>query len=106
MTNGILILVAGTLATLITRFLPFAMFHGKRGEHPFITYLGMVLPYASIGLLVVYALKDVSFIQSPYGLPEAIALFVLYIIHKWLQNPLISIAGGTVVYMFLVQTVF
>lgn len=71
-----------------------------------ITYLGDMLPAAVMGLLVVYSLKDVSLTQSPNGIPEAIALIILGIIHYWRRNLLLSIAVGTIVYMFLVQQLF
>ena len=71
----------------------------------FIRHLGNVLPYAVIGLLVVYCLKDVPG-SGTYGLPEAIAILFIVFLHKWKKNTLLSIGGGTVLYMLLVQMVF
>ncbi len=71
----------------------------------FIRHLGNVLPYAVIGLLVVYCLKDVPG-SGIYGLPEAIAILFIVFLHKWKKNTLLSIGGGTVLYMLLVQMVF
>lgn len=71
----------------------------------FIRHLGNVLPYAVIGLLVVYCLKDVPG-SGTYGLPEAIAILFIAFLHKWKKNTLLSIGGGTVLYMLLVQMVF
>ncbi len=93
------------LGTMVTRFLPFLIFPEGKTPPPFITYLGTVLPYAVIGLLVVYCLKDAVF-SSFHGLPEAIAVLFIVGIHKWKKNTLFSIGAGTVLYMVLVQTCF
>ena len=71
-----------------------------------IEYLGTVLPCAIMGMLVVYCLKDISFLRSPYGLPELIACCVVAALHVWKRNSLLSIGGGTVCYMLLIQLVF
>ncbi|MGD9566966.1 MAG: branched-chain amino acid transporter permease [Sedimentibacter sp.] len=101
----IIIIVVTAVATIITRFLPFALFTNKK-ESPYIDYLGKVLPYAAIGLLVVYCLKGISIAGAPYGAPEAIAIVVIAILHFWKENTLLSIGIGTAVYMILVQVVF
>jgi len=95
-----------TLGTMITRFLPFLIFKGNKSNNSYINYLGTVLPYAAIGLLVVYCLKDVNFQGPTYGLPEAIAILGIIFLHYWKENILLSIGGGTVLYMVLVQAVF
>lgn len=98
----IFVVVAGTI---ITRFLPFLIFPEGRTPPPYIKYLGTVLPYAVIGLLVVYCLKDAVF--SPlHGLPELITVGFIFILHRWKKNTLLSIGTGTVLYMVLVQTCF
>lgn len=102
----LIIIAAISLGTIITRFIPFLLFpEGK--EHPkVITYLGNVLPPAMMGLLIVYCLKGVSILESPHGLPELIAIIVIVILHlKW-RNVLLSLAVGTALYMFLIQSVF
>lgn len=93
------------LGTMVTRFLPFIIYPEGKTPPEFIKYLGEVLPYAVIGLLVVYCLKDVPG-SGTYGIPEAIAILFIIIIHKWRKNTLLSIGGGTVIYMILVQTIF
>ena len=92
--------------TLVTRFLPFAVFPESKKPPQFILYLSDVLPCAVIGFLVVYCLKGVSLSAAPHGLPELIALAAIALLHKLRGNTLLSIAGGTVVYMLLVQLVF
>ena len=69
-------------------------------------YLGRTLPYATMGLLVVYCLKDVSLAGSSHGLPEMIAVAVIVVLHWWKGNSLLSIGAGTVIYMIMVQRVF
>lgn len=104
-TQTLIIIVVAAAATIITRFLPFVLFANKN-ENPYVDYLGKVLPYAAIGLLVVYCLKGISFTSSPYGAPEAISIIIIAILHYWKENTLLSIGVGTVVYMTLVQAVF
>jgi branched-subunit amino acid transport protein AzlD len=88
------------------RFLPFLVFGGKQMTPPFLTYLGSVLPYAIMGMLVVYCLKGVQLTTAPFGLPELTACGTVVLLHLWKRSTLISIVGGTVCYMVLVQLVF
>ena len=99
----VLILAAVTAAI---RFLPFLIFNGKRETPAFITYLGRVLPYAVMGMLVVFCFKSVSFLKAPFGIPELIAGAVVVGLHAWRRNTLLSILSGTAVYMLLIQLVF
>ena len=69
-------------ATVIIRFLPFIIFPEGKTPPSFIKYLGTVLPYAVVGLLVVYSIKDGIF-TSTHGLSEFIAIFFIIILHKW-----------------------
>ncbi len=94
------------LATVITRFLPFLIFSEKRKTPPFIQYLGRALPAAIFGMLVVYCLKNVNFLAGSHGVPEAIGIAVTVLLHLWKRQMLLSIAGGTVCYMLLVQFLF
>lgn len=100
-----MILVAA-LVTAATRFLPFLIFGSGKKTPDIIVYLGKVLPYAIIGMLVVYCMKDIQFLQYPYGLPEIIACAAVAALHLWKRNSLLSIGVGTVFYMLLVQLVF
>ena len=104
--HDILLIVISALVIAATRFLPFLIFGEKRKTPPIIEYLGTVLPCAIMGMLVVYCLKGISFLKSPYGLPELIACCVVAALHVWKRNSLLSIGGGTVCYMLLVQLVF
>ncbi len=94
------------LGTMLTRFLPFLIFSSKRPTPKYIQYLGQVLPGAIFAMLVVYCLRNVTPLQYSYGLPELIAIAVTIGLHLWKRQMLLSIAGGTVCYMLLVQLVF
>ena len=93
------------IATMLTRFVPFLLFSGKKTPR-FVQYLGQALPGAIFGMLVVYCLKDVSFVNAPFGVPELIGCTVVTLLHIWKRNTLLSIGGGTVFYMLLVQFLF
>lgn len=95
-----------TIGTIITRFLPFILFQDTKLNNSYISYLGKDLPYSAIGLLVVYCLKDVNFKIPTYGIPEAIAIICITVLHYWKGSTLLSIGVGTVIYMLLVQVVF
>ena len=94
------------LVTMATRFLPFLIFNEHRKTPEIILYLGKVLPCAIMGMLVVYCLKDVSVLSTPYGIPELLGIAVVAVLHIWKRNSLLSIGVGTVFYMVLVQVVF
>ncbi len=94
------------IGTMITRFLPFILFKGSKSTNSYISYLGRVLPYSAIGLLVVYCLRGVDFKSPTYGIPEAVAIVCITVLHYWKENTLLSIGAGTLVYMVLVQAVF
>lgn len=101
----IMVLISAAVTALL-RFLPFFVFSGKRKTPDIILYLGRVLPYAIMGMLVVYCLKNVSFIISPFGAPEIIASTIVVFLHLYKRNTLLSIGGGTIAYMLMVQLVF
>ena len=94
------------LGTVLTRFLPFLLFPAGKPTPKYIRYLGTVLPSAVFGLLVVYCLKGVSLFAGSHGIPELFSIAVVVILHVWKRQMLLSIAGGTLCYMLLVQLVF
>lgn len=105
-TQTVIMILAVAAGTMITRFTPFLLFPEKREVPKYIVYLGKVLPPAMMGLLVVYCFKGLSFTTGTRGIPEAIATIITILLHKWKNNVLISICGGTIVYMIFVQFVF
>ena len=105
-THTALIIAVTGIVTILIRFLPFIVFSGKRKTPPFIAYLGKVLPYSIMGMLVVFCLKGTSVTSAPYGIPELIASVTVVVLHIFKRNTLLSIIVGTAVYMVLVQGVF
>ncbi len=91
---------------MTTRFLPFLVFSSKKPTPKYIQYLGNALPSAIFGMLVIYCLKNVNIVAGSHGIPELISILVTVVLHKWKRQMLLSIAGGTVCYMLLVQLVF
>lgn len=106
LTQQIITIAMVVLGTAATRFLPFLIFPADRETPGYVQYLGRVLPAAVFGLLVVYSLKDVSIFTGSHGLPELISIILVIVLHVWKRQMLLSIAGGTVCYMLLVQLVF
>ena len=106
LTQQIITIGLCILGTLITRFLPFLVFSENRRTPPFILYLGKYLAPAVFGMLVIYCLRNVSFLHGTHGLPELIAIGATVLLHLWKRQMLISIAGGTLCYMLLIHYVF
>ena len=108
MTNKEILITALmiVIGTAFLRFLPFLIINKSLSENKYIQFLGKILPYSMIALLVVYCLKDINIIKFPYALPQLISIAVIIILHIIKRNVLISIGVGTALYMFLVQVVF
>ena len=100
------IILAVSLGTQITRWLPFLLFPESKQSPKVVLYLGKVLPPAMMGLLVVYCFKNVSWLSGSHGAPELLATAAVVGLHLWKKNVLLSIAGGTALYMVLLQAVF
>ena len=101
----VLTIAAVVLGTMTTRFLPFLLFPEGKQPPPFVRYLGTVLPAAVMGLLVIFCPKDAVF-TAWHGLPEILAILAVVLLHRWKKNIFLGIAGGTILYMVLVQQVF
>ncbi len=104
MTHDILLVAVAAGVTMATRFLPFLIFRKQVPQS--VRRLGAVLPCAIMGMLVVYCLKDVTPLAWPYGIPELLSCGLVAVLHIWKRNSLLSIGGGTIFYMLLVQLVF
>lgn len=102
----ILLVAVVSGVTILLRFLPFWIFGGSRKTPKVILYLGEALPYAIMGMLVVYCMRGISFLEAPYGVPELLAAALVAALHLWKRNTLLSILGGTLLYMVFVQTIF
>lgn len=104
LTQQIITIAMVVLGTMLTRFLPFWLFPAGRPTPKYVQYLGKVLPSAVFGMLVIYCLKDVSLFSGHHGIPEFLAILVVVLLHLWRKQMLLSIAGGTIFYMILIQT--
>lgn len=94
------------IGTAFLRFLPFIIINKSLSESKYIKFLGKMLPYSMISLLVIYCLKDINILKFPYAIPELISIAVIIILHILKRNVLLSIGAGTIIYMFLVQVIF
>lgn len=108
MTSTQVLLTIAVIAavTFATRALPFLLFPPGKPTPAYVAYLGRVLPFAIIGMLIIYCLKSVNLLVFPYGLPELLSVAAVVALHKWKHRLLLSICGGTILYMVLVQAVF
>lgn len=106
LSQQIITIAMVVLGTVITRFLPFIVFPSGKSIPKYIKYLGKVLAAAVFGMLVVYSLKNVSITDGSHGIPELISIVIVAGLYIWKRNMLVSIAGGTICYMLLVQFVF
>ena len=102
----LLMVLVIAVVTASLRFLPFFMFSSERPVPEFVSYLGRVLPYSIMAMLVVYCLKGISFAKAPFGLPELISVILVAVLHIWKRNTLLSIICGTICYMVCIQFVF
>ena len=100
------IIAVVALVTIALRFLPFLIFGENRTTPPLITHLGRVLPFAIMGMLVVYCLKDMTLTAAPFGIPEILGCAIVALLHIWKRSTLLSIGAGTVCYMLMVQFLF
>ena len=106
MTEQIITIAMVVLGTMATRFLPFLIFPAGKPTPKYIQLLGRFLPAAVFGLLVIYCLRNVSLLSGSHGIPELISIAVIVALHLWKRQMLLSIAGGTICYMLLIQLVF
>ena len=103
MTNSILSIIIMALVTALLRFLPFIIFRGDKKTPDFISYLGKVLPYSIMGMLVVFCLKSVDFKGGVHGLLEIISILLIVLTHWWKKNTILSILIGTLSYVVIVN---
>ena len=104
--HAIIVIIVMGLAVLATRIVPVFIFGRGEKVPEFILYLGRVVPYTAMGLLIVYCLRDTPVLEAPHGLPELISPAVVTLTYLWKRNTILSVVIGTALYMFLVQSVF
>ncbi len=100
-----LMVAAAALCTWLTRAIPFLLFRNKQEPPQIVRYLGKALPGAIMSILIIYCVRNAGFSAPPYGLPQLIAIAVVAALHLWKRNILLSIAGGTVLYMVLLHVI-
>ena len=103
MLHAALIVAVAALVTIALRFAPFLIFSGQRETPPMVVYLGKVLPCAIMGMLVVYCLRGISFASAAAWLPALLASSAVVGLHIWKRSSLLSILGGTLLYMLLIR---
>ena len=103
---AVLAVAISAVVTAALRFIPFLIFGSGKQLPGIIVKLGRVLPYAIIGMLVVYCLKDVQPLAYPYGIPELLGCVIVAALHVWKRNTLLSIGAGSLCYMLMVQLIF
>lgn len=102
--HSLLLVLVVAAITVMIRFMPFVIFRKKTPQ--VVLYLGKMLPFAIMGMLVVYCLKNVSLTEGSHAIPEVIAIALVILLHKWKHNTLLSILLGTLAYMFMIQVIF
>lgn len=100
----IVLIAVIAVVTFLTRVLPFIAFQNK--SYPIIEYLGDVLPFSIMSMLVVYCLKNIDLLTGNHSICEIIGVLSVVLLHLWKRNTLISIIGGTIIYMVCVQMIF
>ena len=106
LTQQIVTIAMVILGTMLTRFVPFFVFPAGKPTPKYVQYLGNVLPPAVFGLLIIYCMKNVSIFTGSHAIPELLAITLVIALHTWKRQMLLSIAGGTIFYMILVQFIF
>ena len=101
--QAIAIVAVTALMTQFTRWLPFLVFGTKRETPKVVLYLGRGLPAAIIATLVIYCLKSVSPSDWLGSLCQLLAVAAVALLHIWKRQTLLSIAGGTILYMVLIR---
>lgn len=105
-TQELVTIAVVILGTMVTRFLPFMLFPANKETPPLVSFLGRMLPTAVMGMLVVFSLKDTPVFSGSHGVPEALAVALTIVLQATVRNLLLTIAAGTIFYMYLVQYVF
>ncbi len=106
LTHQILTIAIVILALQLCRWVAFWAFPAHKPIPAYVQYLGKVLPASVFGMLVIYCYKNVDIFSQYHGIAEFLAGAVVLILHFWKKNMFLSIAVGTLLYMYLVQKVF
>lgn len=102
---GILMILMTSVITIAMRVGPIFIFSKGKKVPKYVLYLGEVVPYAAMGLLIIYCLKDVKVLSMPYAIKEIISIIIVVMTYLWKRNSILSVVIGTLIYMYLVQVV-
>lgn len=94
-----------SICVILTRVLPFILFRSKQKTPRFVLFLGKYLAGAVFGMLIIYCIKDVSFSAGYHGIPQLLGILACILLHLWKKNMLLTIAGGTCIYMIIIRTI-
>ncbi|MBQ4551344.1 MAG: AzlD domain-containing protein [Clostridia bacterium] len=101
--HALLILLVAGGVTFLIRALPFLLFGNGERVSPQLHFIGRTLPLSVIAVLIVYCLKDAILSSFSALWPQLIGILITALLHLWKHNNLISIAGGTIIYMILIR---
>lgn len=104
-TQEMLVVLTSALVTAALRFAPFILFPPGKKTPELVLYLGRVLPYAVVGMLVVYCLRQTEFTAISRWFPEAVSAALVALSYWYRRNSLLSIVAGTACYMILLRLV-
>lgn len=102
-THDILIIVIAAVVTILIRFLPFWIFDHGDTPPKWVVFLGRVLPSAVMSVLLIYCVRNISFVFGNHGIPEIIGIAVAIGLHVWKRNTLLSICVSTILYMLILR---
>lgn len=88
------------LVVLSCRALPF-LFFAKRRPPRALAFLEDYMPALAMTVLAVSSYTGLNWTSSPHGIPELVAGAFVAGLHLWKRNALLSILGGTILYMIL-----
>ncbi len=101
--HAIAIIAVATICTFITRVVPFALFGRNKAMPPLVKEIATKLPPAIIAILVIYCIKDVNLGDMTKFAATIISVVAVVVLHLWKRKILLSIGGGTVIYMVLLR---
>jgi branched-subunit amino acid transport protein AzlD len=102
-TYIIVAIIISALITLITRSIPFVVFRSKRKVGPALTFIAKTLPIAVITILIIYSINHITFLSLEGWIKEVAGIIFVVALHLYKRNTLLSVLGGTIFYMVLIQ---
>lgn len=101
-TKALLVTFLIAVVVLLERLFPFAVFSKKTPGKLIHIFEKYIPPIVMLGLLV-YSLRDTRFTSIDMWVPQIVAILFTIASYVWKKNTLISIFGGTIIYMVLIR---